>query len=127
MTEDDVQQQYWDRLYESLRTVLSARGIESAFGDGDYWLVDDNWGEKLHKVCIFNIAYLTPELISQVQKVLSSSPEKGWGVIFSIDVKNQGEPVPMVSSIGITVYEDRIVEDWDKTKLRTLYGSKFRW
>ncbi len=53
-------------LYDSLEKLLGARGTSDPFGNGDYWIVDDGWVRHSHKVCIFNIGFLSPELTADV-------------------------------------------------------------
>jgi hypothetical protein len=110
-------------LYESLSQLLSRRGTSDAFGKGDYWIVDDGWVPRSHKVCVFNVQFLTPQLAQEVQRLLSQKfPE--CTVWFQIEVAEPGVDVPLP---GIRVFADRIEHDWDLDKLRSIFKERFRW
>jgi hypothetical protein len=71
-------QEEWDSLYARLKTLLDSRGKSDAFGHGDFWIVDDNWGTPQHKVCIFQLGFLRPDLVREVQRLLQPSPRPGF-------------------------------------------------
>ena len=50
----------WNRLYQGVRRRLCEKGTESAFGDGDFWVVDDDWGDYLQKVYVFKMVIAHP-------------------------------------------------------------------
>ena len=117
------QEKQWSALYERLLEVLRRRGVESPFGDADFWVVDDDWGGNLQKVCIFRAPFLTRELVQEVQNILQSEfPD--WGVMFQLEI---GGSTDLVPPEGITVYRSRIEQAWDKTKLREVLGDEFCW
>ena len=89
----------WKDLYLSLGEVLSQFGREDPYGNGDYWLVDDDYGDTAHKVCVSRIAFLSPELIVAVQRALTDLPD--WSVLLQIDEQSDGAPA---SSTGVTVF-----------------------
>jgi hypothetical protein len=124
---DAEQNQQWTDLYQQLRTLLSAHGTESPFGRADFWLVDDNWGANLHKVSVFNIAFLTPELAKNVQELVARPAFENWGVMFALELEHEGQPVRTVPPEGIVVYADRIDEAWDRKRLKAVLGSSFAW
>ena len=47
--------------------ALDRFGKKDPFGDGDYWLVDDNWGRRAQQVEIQNLNFLQPEIIKALQ------------------------------------------------------------
>ena len=110
-------------LYHSLEELLAAHGISNAFGEGDYWIVDDSWVPLSHKVCIFNIELLTPQLVDEVQRLLKDK-FPACHLWFQIEVKEPGAEVPLP---GIRVFPDRIEHDWDRDKLRSIFTNRFRW
>ena len=121
----------WNLLYVELRALLARFGTESAFGEKDYWLCDDDWGGRLHKVYVSRIRFLSPSLASGVQALLSKFPT--WGVLFQLDVAvavkldvavavNKKAPPE-----GVVVYSHSIREDWNKSELFKLFGRDFLW
>ena len=89
----------WQTLYEQLLCVLSRHGVNDPFGDGDFFLVDDDYGCSQQKVECMKAEAVTPALISDVQKLLSGFPTE-WEVIFAVPVseENQGAFVVKVGS-----------------------------
>lgn len=99
----------WKNLYDELRRALETLGIENAYGDADYWLVDDDYGDTTHKVCIHRKSFLKPVLISVIQKALQGFPR--WRVMLQLEFPIAG--VPDASS-GLIVYPNSIEEHWDR-------------
>lgn len=93
----------WSELYGALGDVLRSFGVENAFGDGDYWIVDDNWGDPSHKVCVSRASFIMPALLAAVQNSLTGY--QAWRVLLQIDEPLGTTPA---SSTGYTVRYDRI-------------------
>jgi hypothetical protein len=110
-------------LYESLSQLLSRRGTSDAFGKGDYWIVDDGWVPRSHKVCVFNVQFLAPKLAQEVQQLLKHDFSE-CVVWFQIEIAEPGVDVPLP---GIRVFADRIEHDWDRDKLRSIFKDRFPW
>ena len=110
-------------LYAALSQLLSVRGSSNPFGEGDYWIVDDSWVPRSHKVCIFDIEFLTPKLVDEVQQLLKErfSQCEVW---FQIEVDNPNVKIPLS---GIRVFAERIEHDWDRERLRSIFNEKFAW
>lgn len=100
---NDPSDDEWWTLYRSLGAALSQFGEEDAFGNGDYWVVDDDYGGTSHKVCVSRLAFITPELIAAIQRLLSDMPH--WRVLLQVDEEVNGSPA---SSTGLTVCFDRL-------------------
>ena len=99
----------WKRLYEELRRSLKTLGIENAYGDADYWLVDDDYGDTTHKVCVHRNSFLTPAVITAIQNALQRFPQ--WRVMLQLEFPIAG--VPDASS-GLIIYPNGIEEHWDR-------------
>jgi hypothetical protein len=110
-------------LYDTLEQLLSTHGRSDPFGNGDYWIVDDRWSPRSHKVCIFNIEFLTPQLVEEVQRLLKQNFPT-CVVWFQIEVVEPGVPIPLP---GICVFADRVEQDWDRDKMRSLFKDRFVW
>src|SRR5215467_5919029 len=69
----------WQCLYERLHEALSSLGKNDAFGRGDYWLVDDDWGGQHQKLCITNPRFWSASVRTKIGQVLADS-FADWGV-----------------------------------------------
>ena len=93
-------EQEWKELYEQLVTALVSFGKNDAFGNGDCWLVDDDWGKAQHKIEITNPEFWSDAVHRRIRQVLASS-FPGWGVLVVFGGKAKG-------SRGFIVYADRV-------------------
>lgn len=84
MTDDEEQNESWQALYERIVSLLPTYGIESAIGEGDYWVLDENWGPRQHKVCVFNLSMLRNNVVRSLQELLKEFPD--WGIMLAVDV-----------------------------------------
>lgn len=117
--DEALRQEEWDRLYAALRRIFGAVGTEDPI-HGDFWVVDDDWGNASQKVAIANVRVLTPMVVDAIRLELQrlSLP---WAVVLHL------EPDGYDDLKGITVEADRVEEFWDKARLRSLFGDKFVW
>jgi hypothetical protein len=122
MDYDQVQDEEWTTLYEELQQLLARHGQEDAFGEGDFWLVDDNYGSPQHKVCVSRVSFLTQIMASEVQQKIRAY-SLPWEVIFAFDRDERLDS----SDLGVVVRKVDIQEDWDSDRMRRLFGSDFRW
>ena len=113
----------WYERYNQLNKLLAKKGRSSPYGEGDYWIVDDDWGDNRQMVYVFRIGFLRQELATEVQSLLSRVAPH-WGVIFSLEIKIDRTPVPPQ---GLTVFADRIDEAWNRGALKALFGDDFYW
>ena len=102
----------WIRLYEDLRRTLNLLGTENAFGEADYWLVDDDYGDTTQKICVHQKSFLKPSLVAAIQKTLQLFPH--WRVMLQIEF-----PVAGVAdaSCGVIIYANEVEEHWDRELL----------
>ena len=70
----------WEALYDALLDVLSSLGTNHPDGEGDFWIVDDDWGGNLHKVCITEPDFWSNSVKDVIQKLLATS-FSDWGVM----------------------------------------------
>jgi hypothetical protein len=119
---DEATREMSDRLQHAVRRVLAAHGKEDPYGNGDYWIVD--WISAAScKVCVWRIRFLTPSLVEQVQSLLRREFPAS-DVMFQLELVDEPEELP---PCGIFVTKDRIQQDWDRSQLRKLFGSDFKW
>lgn len=105
---EDQRSQEWSALYAALSDLLPRFGNEDPYGKGDYWLVDDDWGDVAHKICVARQALMTAKLVRTIQNQLLGMPH--WRVLIQVDEEVHGAPA---SSTGITVFYDRIESSAD--------------
>ena len=110
-------------LYEALEKLLAAQGVSNPFGEGDYWVVDDGWVKHSHKVCIFRMDFLSPDLVAELQKLLQKD-FPACVIWFQIEVAEPGVEVPFE---GMRVYADHTEQDWDRDLLRSIFKDRFLW
>lgn len=119
---DEATREMSDRLQHEVGRVLAAHGKEDPYGNGDYWIVD--WISAAScKVCVWRIRFLTPSLVEEVQGLLRRELP-GSDVMFQLELVDEPEELP---PCGIFVTKDRIQQDWDRSQLRRLFGSDFKW
>jgi hypothetical protein len=109
-------------LYDALVHLIRPLGTDDA-SKGDYWIIDDAWAPLSHKICIFNIKVLTPQLVEDVQQLLSQR-FPSCSVWFQIEVSEPNVEVPLP---GVRVYADHVEHDWDRERLRSIFKERFAW
>lgn len=72
----------WKEMYGLLLDILERHGRHDPFGDGDFFLVDDDYGSKQHKIECTSKAVFTPVLAAEIQQLLESF--KGWEVTVAL-------------------------------------------
>ncbi|MES2538377.1 MAG: hypothetical protein V4632_21165 [Pseudomonadota bacterium] len=113
----------WRSLYNEILSFLEGYGRNDPFGEGDFWLLDDNLGGGVHKIYIFNISMVTRELVEGLMKLLTDQ-YLGWQIMLILDMKCPAGEVPPE---GIIVHANFFEEFWDKDQLKKLFGDKFFW
>lgn len=111
----DEREKEWANLYTIIRKSLGLLGTENAFGEADFWIVDDDYGGTAHKLCIHKLSFLRPQLITAIQKALKPFP--AWQVMIQLEIEIEGTPLPPE---GIVIYSDRVEQHWDRTKFASL-------
>ena len=100
----------WSELHHELSAFLSKWGRSSPFGEGDYWLLDDNWGNGEHLVYIYKENYLTPALVQGIKEIIKRFPR--WKVVISMDIGAQtNEKIP---PMGLVISSERVQDDLNR-------------
>jgi len=104
---DDVSRQEleWAQLYALLGKSLSQFGRHGAFGEADYYLVDDNWGCRQHKLYISNLKMLSPHIVKVLQNDLTGFPD--WEIIVAVDIASARELWP---KMGLIIKAHEIID-----------------
>ena len=121
--QQDVQAKEWEALYDELGALLEKHGTQNPFGEGDFWLVDDNYGSPQHKVCVTRITFLTRPLAVEVQRTLQKY-SLGWEVLLSLD---KPELRPTDDDLGVLVRKSDIKEYWSAKRMKAEFDTDFRW
>lgn len=116
-SEDDEQDRIWNMLYQQLVDLFSQHGLENAFGEGDFWVVDDNYGWKRLTVCISDLAILTPSTVLIVQRILNDFPN--WEIVLPLEGKARKEEWP---PMGLTVRKHEIIDGLQREYLPPPYN-----
>jgi hypothetical protein len=65
--------QRWTALYQELLELLERFGKDHPSGEGDFWLVDDDWGGQHHKICIANQKFWSDDVKYSIQNILKKN------------------------------------------------------
>ncbi len=119
----EVKELEWKVLEERLHAVLARYGMNDAFGEGDFFLVDDQAGECAHKLELQNCSLLTRDLAKDVQAALAGL-KHDWSLFVTLHFDKA--PLKWYHP-WIAIHADRIEECWDVDLLRRHLGERFRW
>ncbi|MBL8836215.1 MAG: hypothetical protein JNL66_08225 [Alphaproteobacteria bacterium] len=113
----------WRRLHRALIALMAPLGRDDILDPCDYFVVTDDMGGFDHKICIFRMELLTPDLARQVQALLRARFPR-WSVLIQPEIENAARPIP---TKGIRVYPNFIATAWNARQLRRDLGSTFTW
>ncbi len=103
--EEELRDRIWGELYRAVVDVLGQYGKEEPTGDGDFWVVDDNYGWRLQIVNIFDLKMLDPEIVAKLRALLDKLPE--WSIVLVLDVPGtEGKWPPM----GVIIRRHEIID-----------------
>lgn len=101
-----IRERDWQILYERVKATLDRFGQINAFGDGDYWLVDDDWGWFRQQVEFHTLKMLRPEVIDELQNIIANYPD--WEITVRIDLFDRLGKWP---GMGLFVRSDEIIDE----------------
>ena len=116
--EDREQFEAWEVLHERISEVMHAFGTEDHLGDGDYLIVDDNYGWRRHSIEVHRLHILRPEIVAQVQNLLDDYPD--WEIVMAVDVPGTETSWPRM---GITIHKHEIIDDLQRQYLPEEYRA----
>jgi hypothetical protein len=114
---EQLQDETWDKLHARLVAHFELQGTESAVGEGDFWVVDDNYSWPNNIVYFFNLDLMTLPNIQSVQRMLADCPP--WSVYLVVDVVGKETEWP---PMGVTVRQHEIIDGL----LRKYLPDRFR-
>jgi hypothetical protein len=100
------QERVWGILYARLEKILRRFGRSDYLGHADYWLLDDNWGPKQHKLYITSLNMLAPKIVKLLQAALAEFPD--WEIVAAVALDGSGKSWP---EMGVTIRAHEIVDD----------------
>ena len=106
MTAHFKQERDWQILQDRITSILQKFGRKDAFGDGDFWLLDDNWGRYRQELEFQNLTLLQPDIIKSLQALLADMPN--WHITVRIDVSGTEDRWP---GMGLIIYHDEVVDE----------------
>jgi hypothetical protein len=106
MSANLVQVREWQVLHDRIDGLLHRFGRKDAFRDGDFWLVDENWGRYRQVLEIQNLNLLRPDIIKSLQALLADFPK--WYITAQVDVRGKEDSWP---AMGLAIYPNEIVDD----------------
>ena len=118
-----IESKEWQQLYDALSRLLSRHGKGGNVGEGDYWILDDDYGNWGQKILSHRGKFLTPEVVAAMRRLLARRFHR-WEILVVLDVLPDEIGVPPE---GLTVLPDRVNINWDAARLRSLLGRKFKW
>lgn len=103
--DDDPQQdREWEALYRLVVQTMARYGVENAFGDGDYLIVDDNYGWRRQKIEVHTLKMLRKEIVQSLQALLKDYPS--WAIVMAVDIPGK-EHWPLM---GFTIRKHEIID-----------------
>lgn len=96
----------WTFLYGAIGEILQQFGEED---DGrerkDYFLVDDNFGLRQHKVETSNLEMVRPVVVKLLQKLLIGYPN--WEIVIAVGNPGKERVWP---AMGLVIRDDEIID-----------------
>lgn len=111
-SDEAMQDRDWQVLHDLVNTILDRHGVKDAFGKGDYWLVDDNWGCNVQQIEFQNLDLFSLAIIRELQQALAAYPK--WSITIRVDVVGKEKEWP---SMGIIIYPTEIIDELQRDYL----------
>jgi len=115
---NELRSENWRLLYEKLKLVMLQHGTEDPFGEGSFWILDEDWGPNQHKICVFNLDILQSYIVSEAQKLLKEFPS--WSIMFAVDIPGKETEWP---PMGLIVRENEIIDGLQRQYFPPEYQS----
>jgi hypothetical protein len=104
--EEAAQERDWQILHDAITAMLDRFGRKDAFGRGDYWLVDDNWGRRSQQLEFQNLGLFKPQIVKALQDLLVGYPD--WYITVRVAVPGKEGIWP---GMGLIIYSDEVVDE----------------
>lgn len=110
------------KIYDCLLSLLNLAGRNNAIGEGDFWLLDDDYGFPEQRIYIFRMEILTDSLVRELQELLKNGFQD-WTIRIVLDLLPPDEDVPRA---GLLIHSGRVEEQWDREALKKRFGDQFK-
>src|SRR5262245_57490817 len=110
------QERDWQVLHDRIDGLLQNYGRKNAFREGDYWLLDENWGRHRQELEIQNLDLFRPTIVKSLQALLSDYPT--WYITAQVDVPGKEDTWP---GMGIIIHPNEIVDELKREFLPTAF------
>jgi hypothetical protein len=101
---EEIQEQEWQALYERIVKTMAQWGVNDGVGNGDYLIVDDNYGWWRQKLEVQSLRMFKVHIIKALQALLKDFPK--WTIVMAVDVPGK-EHWP---SMGVTIRSHEIID-----------------
>lgn len=120
-TDDARQQRDWEKLHSQLEGLLRRFGKDGYLAHADYFLVDDNWGCRQHKVYVSNLKMLSPQIVKLMQNSLRGFPD--WEIILAVDLEGAAKLWP---KMGLIIRQHEIIDGLQRKYFpKEFHGLKY--
>lgn len=116
--EDQKQEEVWTQLHHAVTETLAQYGTKNAFGEGDYWINDDNYGWARIQVGIQNLNLYRPAIVHELRSLLSDLP--GWAITMAVDVVGKEKSWPLM---GVTIRKHEIIDGLNRDILPEVFRT----
>jgi hypothetical protein len=103
---DTNREREWQILHDRITELLDRYGRKNAFGEGDYWLLDDHLGPRRQELEIQNLNLFRPHIVKLLQALLADFPD--WHITAQVDVRGKEGIWP---GMGIVIYPNEVVDE----------------
>lgn len=114
--EPDEQADAWERMYNRVCEVLRYFGTENYLGDGDYWVLDDNYGWRETHVEVHNLNMLAPRVIARLRTLTAEAAN--WQISIAVNVPGTKPGWP---AMGLTIRRHEIIDGLQRQVLPEPY------
>lgn len=95
----------WKSLHDKTSEILDSFGRKGCLGQGDYWIVDDDWGLDFIRVEVQNLQLLRPVVVGRLKQIVREFP--GWHIAVRVDVPGKEKSWPLM---GVLIFRGRVVD-----------------
>ena len=111
MTDQDEEGHYeqqvetFERLVHAINGVLEKHGTPDSLEPGDYSIYEDYWGFPEVKVSINKLRLLQPQIVSQLQQLMTTYP--GGEIVVAVAVRGHYDDWP---DMGLYIRPHEIID-----------------
>jgi hypothetical protein len=104
--EDPEPDPRWRAVYDAAAAILRKLGTEYRAGQGDWYIMDEDTGQKMNQIELLNLDLLRPSLVQALQALLVHLPD--WTIAVAVKGLTSDGSRP---GMGLLIYSDSIVDE----------------